>query len=166
MTVPDLQPGTYLLSDSEPEVAKLYDFMVEHAAGPVYLVIGDHASVELPRPVQDALQQVVAALSQGLAVTVVPQSHVLTTQQAADLLGISRPTLIRLLDAGRIKYRQVGTHRRLRLEDVLRYRGERREEQYRFLEETAIDPDEEEDLETVLERLREARREVAKRRKR
>jgi excisionase family DNA binding protein len=165
MTVDERQAGTYFSGESGPEVTKLHDFLVEHAPGRAHLIIDGHGSIELPRQVQDALQHVVGAMSQGLAVTILPQSHTLTTQQAADLLGISRPTLIRLLDAGRIPYRPVGTHRRLLLEDVLRYREERREEQYRFLEETAIHPDEEEDLDVVLDRMRLARREVAKRRK-
>jgi excisionase family DNA binding protein len=156
--------GNYLLPEGErPEVAKLRDFLTEHELGPAHLIIDSDESIDIPAAVRGALLQVVEAMSRGLAVTIIPQSHVLTTQQAAELLGISRPTLIRLLEAGRIPYEQVGTHRRLLLEEVLRYREERREAQYRFLEETAIDPDDEEDVEVVLDRLRRVRREAKRR---
>jgi excisionase family DNA binding protein len=76
--------------------------------------------------VHRVLRQVVEAMRQGLAVTVAPQSLVLTTQQAADLLGVSRPTLIKLLDQDRIGYERIGTHRRVQLRDLLAYRDQRR----------------------------------------
>lgn len=69
--------------------------------------------------------------------TVAPQHTTLTTQQAADLLGVSRPTLIRLLEAGEISYTTPGRHRRLRLSDVLDYRDRVRHERDRRLDELA-----------------------------
>jgi len=119
--------------------------------------------VELPPEVYRVLRQVVEAMSKGLAVTVAPQAQTLTTQQAADLLGISRPTLIRLLEGGRIAFERVGTHRRVLLRDVLAYREVQREEQYRALEATTVDIDEEDDIEETIALLREARRHVAAR---
>lgn len=161
---------TYLPEDVS--VAEVYDFLEarERAGGgdvePRYLLVGadTHEQVQLPGSVYRILLQVVEALNQNLAVAVAPLAQKLTTQQAADLLGISRPTLIRLLDAGRVRYERVGTHRRLRLRDVLAYREERRAEQYRFLEETAVPFDEEDDPE-LIRSLRETRhRLVAERR--
>jgi excisionase family DNA binding protein len=81
----------------------------------------------------------------------------LTTSQAADLLGVSRPTVIKLLDEGKIPYERIGTHRRIQLRDVLYFREERREEQYRALDEMAILQDDEEDVATALARLRNIR---------
>lgn len=86
------------------------------------------------RPIPDEifriLDQVTNALAAGEAITVVPQGMTMTTQQAADFLGISRPTLVRLLEAGDIPHSKPGRHRRVRLQDLVAYqegfRAERR----------------------------------------
>jgi excisionase family DNA binding protein len=79
----------------------------------------------LPAEVFEVLRDVVAAMAQGQAVTVAPVHQRLTTQEAADLLGISRPTLVKLLEDGEIPYEQPGRHRRVLLSDVLAYRKRR-----------------------------------------
>jgi excisionase family DNA binding protein len=121
--------------------------------------------VALPAEVYRMLRQVVEALRQGFAVTVAPLAQTLTTQQAADLFGVSRPTVIKLLDEDRIPFERVGTHRRILLRDLLVYREQRRAEQYAALEATAADIDDEQDLDTALEQLQEARRTVTARRR-
>lgn len=86
------------------------------------------------RPIPDEifriLDQVSNALAAGEGITVIPQGMTLTTQQAADFLSISRPTLVRLLEAGDIHFDKPGRHRRVRLEDLVSYqtkfRAERR----------------------------------------
>jgi excisionase family DNA binding protein len=82
--------------------------------------------VALPNPVRDALVHVLAALRAGQAVAVGPFPTLLTTQQAAELLGVSRPTLIKMLDDGKLPYERPVDHRRIRLDDVLAYRASRR----------------------------------------
>jgi len=91
------------------------------------LVGPDGSRVKLPPEVYEMLRDVLAALSQGLAITVAPTRTVLTTSQAAHLLGVSRPTLVRLLESGEIPFEKPARHRRVRLADVLAYqeRGKR-----------------------------------------
>jgi excisionase family DNA binding protein len=166
-----LSQETYISNDTE-HVADIFNFLEAHeAAGratiqPGYFLtgtgIGDQ--VEIPEEVHQVLRQVVAAMQQGLAVTVSPRSRTLTTQQVADLLGMSRPTLIKLLDAGEIPFDRNGTHRRILLRDALDYIERRRAAQYAALDATAVDLDDESDLEETLAELKQARRTVAARR--
>lgn len=101
------------------------------------LVMPDGTRIDLPSEVATVLRDVVVAMAEGKAVSVAPQHTTLTTQQAADLLGVSRPTLIKLLEAGELPYTTPGRHRRLRLSDVLDYRDRIRHERDRRLDELA-----------------------------
>ncbi|GMA21511.1 excisionase family DNA-binding protein [Arsenicicoccus piscis] len=125
---------------------------------------GPRGDVPLPEPVYEILQQVVTAMQAGKAITVTPNDPVLTTQQAADLLGVTRPTLVKFLDEGRMPFERVSTRRKVRLQDVLEYRERRKEEQCRALAEVAA-PFDDEDLETVLAQAKAARKAVAARRR-
>lgn len=78
--------------------------------------------------VDEVMESIRAALAQGRAVTVAFHDATISTQEAADVLGISRPTLIRLLERGEIPYEQPGSHRRLRLEDVLVFQQRHRQQ--------------------------------------
>jgi excisionase family DNA binding protein len=102
-------------------------------------------------------------LHAGKAVTIAPQIMKSTTQQAADLLGVSRPTVVRLITDGTLPAERIGNRHRLLLNDVLAYREQRRNRQYQAVAATAVDIDAEDDREVVRRRLREARRAVAER---
>lgn len=93
--------------------------------GHLRLVASDGESLELPDRLADLLDDVAEALAEGSDVSVIRNEALVTTTQAAKILGVSRPTLVRLLDQGEISYAQPGTHRRLKLTDVLAYREER-----------------------------------------
>lgn len=83
---------------------------------------GREETIELPAGAVKLLVEILEDMASGRSVTIVPQNAELTTQQAADFLNVSRPFLIRLLEERKIPFRMVGTHRRVRLEDVLRYK--------------------------------------------
>jgi excisionase family DNA binding protein len=91
------------------------------------LVAPGGTQVELPASAFAALRTVAHALAQGQTITLVPHGKELTTQQAADLLHISRTYLVKLLERDEIPYHYAGSHRRLKLEDVLDYRRRRAE---------------------------------------
>ncbi len=77
--------------------------------------------IDLPLPIVRLLMGALKEMAAGNAVTLLPVPAELTTQQAAELLRVSRPSLIKMLDAGKLPYRKVGAHRRVRSEDALFY---------------------------------------------
>ena len=85
----------------------------------------EHGVVELPAAAAEAVRHLLVELATGAAVHVLADDTELTTQQAADLLGISRTYLVRLVDQGKLPAHLVGTHRRLDAADVLAYRARR-----------------------------------------
>jgi excisionase family DNA binding protein len=86
---------------------------------------GEHAT--LPAPLYDLLKDIVQNLEKGRSLVLLPEEQQLTTQRAAELLGMSRPYLIQLLDAGEMPFDLVGKHRRIALRDVLTYAKRRAE---------------------------------------
>lgn len=80
------------------------------------------ATVKLPAPAVGLLLRILEEMARGNAVTIIPVHAELTTQEAADMLNISRPSLIQLLEEGKIEYRRVGTHRRVRFEALMKYK--------------------------------------------
>jgi excisionase family DNA binding protein len=82
-------------------------------------------SIALPSSIFAQIIDLLSKLGRGDAVTIVPVQADVTTTQAAELLGVSRPFLIKLLDRGDVPYRMVGTHRKLKASDVILYRNRR-----------------------------------------
>lgn len=114
-----------LLPPEHPEglsgVLALLALLAPQTAGHATLTGPDGTQLELPGEVFEVLREVISALSQGLAITIAPHQTVLTTSEAAQLLGVSRPTLVRLLESGEMPFDKPGRHRRVRLADLLAY---------------------------------------------
>ncbi len=83
----------------------------------------------VPREAAELLMRILGSIAAGQPVTVIPDHAELTTQQAADILNVSRPHLIKLLEEGKIAYRLVGTHRRVEAASVRVYRSQSRANQ-------------------------------------
>jgi excisionase family DNA binding protein len=120
-----IRPG-----DADAELAsraarRIRDYLAAHpGSDPVRIrgeLSGDDALV-VPRAAAVMFAQILALLASGQGVQIIPDAAELTTQQAADFLNVSRPYLIGLLEAGDVPYRMVGTHRRIRFEDLREYR--------------------------------------------
>lgn len=82
----------------------------------------DGETVEVPREAVEALADALVELGEGVAVCVVPMHLPLTTQQVAELLHVSRPTVVQLIDSGELEGHRVGTHRRVWVRDAIAYK--------------------------------------------
>ena len=117
-----------VLPPDDPEgLLDLAKFMERHI-GPGMLLSPDGEQIPLPSEVYRVLVNVVQAMREGEAISVLPHKQRLTTQEAADFLGISRPTIVKLLERGEIAFEQPGQHRRVVLSDLLAYQRKRRKE--------------------------------------
>jgi excisionase family DNA binding protein len=119
-------PETQLPTEKEARLARdgsrRLAAMIDVKASPNVSISGGAEAIELPASAARLLVELLAQMGQGNAVQVVPVHAELTTQQAADFLNVSRPYLIERLEAGELPFRKVGKHRRVRFEDVLRYK--------------------------------------------
>jgi excisionase family DNA binding protein len=98
--------------------------------------------VLVPMAAARVLMKVLTEMAKGNAVTLIPIQAELSTQEAADLLNVSRPFLVKLLDEGKIPSRKVGTHRRVLFTDIMAYKKESDEQRRKAMEALASDAQE------------------------
>lgn len=122
--LPDHQ-SAQLARESAAEVTRLLGELPAHERA--HLKMGD-TDLIVPRHAIELLRNVLAEMAQGNAVSILPVHAELTTQEAADLLNVSRPHLIKLLQSGVLPFSKVGTHRRINLKDLLTYKQRRDDE--------------------------------------
>jgi excisionase family DNA binding protein len=110
---------------SEAEAAKLALRSLSaasHSKGRTVRVRAGGEDAIVPKEAFELLLEILAQMANGNAVTIVPVQAEFTTQQAAEFLNVSRPFLVSLLEAGGLPHRKVGTHRRIRFEDLRHYK--------------------------------------------
>ena len=107
-------------------------------------ITGAHGeeTVVLPAPAAELLLEILDDMAAGSAVAVLRRDAELTTQQAAEFLNVSRPFLVGLLEEGAVPFRKVGTHRRVRFQDLRRYKEGTDDARRRALDELAADAQE------------------------
>jgi excisionase family DNA binding protein len=131
---------TELAQESSRQVAKLLGALRESVRLQIRPDGARPETLAIPSSAVRLLADILTQMAKGNAVTVVPVPAELTTQQAADLLDVSRPYLIDLLVKGVIPFRKVGTHRRVLLEDLLAYKQKTDRDRLKALEElSALD---------------------------
>lgn len=114
-----------LASDKDAPLVRELDYALAKNLGSAMLRAPSGEEIELPHSVFEVLVRVVHEMARGNAVRVLPVHTELTTQQAAEILGVSRPYLVGLLEEGEVPFRKVGSHRRVRLDDLLVYKDKR-----------------------------------------
>ena len=121
------------------ETSRLLASRLKKGAPMQFRIVDDEppATVRLPAAAVGLLLRILEEMARGNAITIIPVHAELTTQEAADTLNISRPSLIQLLDDGKIEYRRVGTHRRVRFEALMKYKHHADEQRRAVLEELA-----------------------------
>jgi excisionase family DNA binding protein len=129
-----------LASESSRQLARLLSYSEDQ----IQIKVGDRPeeTIELPASALQLLNRILTEMGQGRAVSLIPFDAELTTQRAADLLNVSRPYLIGLLDQGAIPYRKVGSHRRILLNDLLAYKNDIDEKRRATLRELAAEAQE------------------------
>ena len=126
--------------DGSDELLRIADALETGVGGAVEA--GESAAT-LPPELAEVLVTAIRTFARGDAVTVSPRATILTTQEAAEVLGVSRPTLVKLLESGLIPFMQPGRHRRVALADVLAFQEAQAKARSAALDElaNARDPD-------------------------
>jgi excisionase family DNA binding protein len=111
--------------DERPELKKVEDVLAPAVEERPKLVGPGRRETPIPDSLYQVLLEAVHQLKQGKGVAILPVSAELSTQEAADLLNVSRPHVVKLLETGEIPFHKVGTHRRLQLRDLLTFKARR-----------------------------------------
>ncbi len=125
-----------LPASQKKQVRELHQLMQQQGKA-LLISKGSKQTVELPDAVYDLLIRILTVMEQGKAISIVPVMQELTTQQAAEQLGVSRPFFVKLLETGKLPFHLVGTHRRVYLKDLLSYKQKRDQDRHAAIEQMA-----------------------------
>lgn len=124
-SVSSINPGDVDAGIAERAARRMRDYLDGHPDDDLIEALGEVGTDDalvIPRATAIMLAQILELLAQGRGVQILPKEVELSTQQAADMLNVSRPYLIGLLESGKIPFRRVGRHRRIRFADLMDYR--------------------------------------------
>lgn len=127
-------PLESIIQAQDPDLIAQLNRVMSLEASHGKLVGSNGEEVLIPESVYTVLRQVVSAMASGQAITLVPHNRELTTQEAADILNVSRPFLIKLLEQEEIPYLKVGKHRRIRFQDLIAYKEQRDNKRSKLLD--------------------------------
>ena len=137
--------GTVSPTDREREVARVSLQRLSSMLGQTrddFHIQVEEESVAVPQSVAKMLLEILAQMAQGNAITMIPSHAELTTQEAADTLNVSRPFLVKLLEQGKLPFRNVGSHRRVLFSDLMGYMQRAKVDRLKALEELQKDAQE------------------------
>jgi excisionase family DNA binding protein len=122
--VASIEPGSVDSEVAGRAARRISDYLSSHPDEDLIEALGEVGSdaLVIPRPTVVMLAQVLDLLANGQGVQIIPKDAELTTQQAADVLNVSRPYVIGLLESGQIPFRKVGRHRRITFEALMEYK--------------------------------------------
>lgn len=121
-SISSINPGDVDADIAERAARRIRDYLDGHPDDDLIEALGEVGTEDalvLPRATAVMFAQILDLLGQGRGVQIIPKEVELSTQQAADMLNVSRPYLIGLLESGEIPFRKVGRHRRIRFEDLM-----------------------------------------------
>ena len=123
-----------LIPEQETEAIAQLEPILSLESSQLRLVASNGEEIVIPESVYSLLGQVVRAMASGQVISIVPHNRELTTQQAADILNVSRPFLVKLLENGEIPYIKVGSHRRILFQDLMVYKEQRKVKRRKLLD--------------------------------
>jgi excisionase family DNA binding protein len=130
--------GTIVPSDEDAKLAtETSRILSKHSDQNLHVQLDDGQQLQLPRAIQELISHLLVEMSQGNAVTLIPVHAEMTTQEAADFLNVSRPYLVKLLETNQIPHHKVGTHRRVRFNELKAFKQRQAEARAAALDELA-----------------------------
>jgi excisionase family DNA binding protein len=128
-------PESVLIPEQETEAIAQLEQIFSLESSQLRLVTSNGEEIAIPESVYSVLGQVVRAMASGKAISIVRHNRELTTQQAANILNVSRPFLVKLLENREIPHIKVGSHRRILFQDLMIYKEQRKVKRRQLLDE-------------------------------
>jgi excisionase family DNA binding protein len=119
------------------ETNEIKELNIAFQGGNIKIITPDGHQINIPYSLLPLFKKMIETLGNGDGLTVIPIHKELTTQQAAEILNVSRPFLIKLLETGEIAFVKVGKHRRISMQDLIEYKNKREKMREENLDELA-----------------------------